>query len=68
MSPFADAKRSVAANKNNAVKTVDNSGLFKTQELIVLEQQNALDLLNVAMKVAPGMLGNDAIKKGKSGT
>lgn len=68
MSPPANLKKSSVDNTRNATKPADKSDLFKTQELIVSEQQNVLHLLNVTVKFAPGMLGNDAIKKGKSGT
>lgn len=55
--------------KRSAVvaKPADKGDLFKTQELIISEQQNVMDLLNVTMKSAPDMLGKEAIKKGKSG-
>lgn len=68
MSPPANFKKSSVDNTGISSKPSDKSDLFKTQELIVSEQQNVLHLLNVTVKFAPGMLGNDAIKKGKSGT
>lgn len=36
------------------------------QELVLYEEQNALDLLDVAIKIAPEMLGYDGIKKTKA--
>lgn len=66
MSPPATAIKK-PGNKHTTAKCIEKSDLFRTQELIVSEQQNVLDLLNVAIKVAPEMLGKDAIKKGKSG-
>lgn len=68
MSPPATAiKKLAAGNKHGVAEPSDKSDLFRTQELIVSEQQNVLDLLSVVVKVAPDMLGRDAIKKGKSG-
>lgn len=68
MSPPATAVKKLAVgSKQRAAKPSDKGDLFRTEELIASEQQNVLDLLNVAVKVAPDMLGRDAIKKGKSG-
>lgn len=68
MSPPATAVKKLAVgSKHGADKPSDKGDLYRTEELIVSEQQNVLDLLNVAVKAAPDMLGRDAIKKGKSG-
>lgn len=45
----------------------ETSSFANLEELIHYEEQNVLDLLAVALKVTPNMLGNDGLKKGKSG-
>lgn len=44
----------------------DSDSFTNIQELITYEEQNVIDLLNMAVKVAPTMLGSDSIKKSKS--
>lgn len=36
-------------------------------ELIHHEEENVLDLLTIALKIAPSMLGNDGVRKKKGG-
>ncbi|KRT82215.1 hypothetical protein AMK59_3428 [Oryctes borbonicus] len=43
------------------------SSFVNMDELIEYEEQNMLNLLNFALKIAPSMLGNDGVKKSKGG-
>lgn len=46
----------------------DDTGSFvNMEELIAYEEQNVVDLLNCALKIAPSMLGNDGIRRSKTG-
>lgn len=45
----------------------DTSSFVNMEELIIYEEQNVIDLLNCALKIAPSMLGNDGIRKTKTG-
>ncbi|RZC41876.1 coiled-coil domain-containing protein 142, partial [Asbolus verrucosus] len=57
------------SNKSKML-TVDNGSNNETflsiEELISYEEKNVLDLLDIILKVAPAMLGNDGIKKSKT--
>lgn len=46
----------------------DDTGSFvNMEELISYEEQNVIDLLNSALKIAPMMLGSDGIRRTKTG-
>lgn len=55
--------------KNDDVnESEENSHSFaNVEEMVTSEQQTVLNLLSCALKTAPSMLGNDAIKKDKTG-
>lgn len=55
-------------NKKNMKSDLEEAIIFENlYELIQYEEQNVLDLLLVALKISPGMLGNESIKKCKNG-
>lgn len=53
--------------KTNKTEIEENICFASLEELIIWEQQNVLTLLTIILKVAPDMLGNDAIKTSKKG-
>ncbi|KAK5644415.1 hypothetical protein RI129_005715 [Pyrocoelia pectoralis] len=48
------------------VQSTDIDNFANMAELIKYEEQNVLDLLDVAIKIVPSMLGDDTIKKSKT--
>lgn len=65
MSPPVDIAKQVPKTERSDME--DSGSFVNMEELLLCEQQNVLRLLDVTLKVAPNMLGNDTIKTGKSG-
>nr|XP_022918204.1 uncharacterized protein LOC111427337 [Onthophagus taurus] len=54
-------------SKSSERELHEKNAFSNMNELIRCEEKNILDLLSMAVKVSPGILGNDAIKKLKTG-
>lgn len=65
MSPPNSVQQTPKFEKTDVV--IDNGCFVNMEELVHYEEQNVLDLLSIAMKIAPVMLGSDGIKKQKTG-
>ncbi|KAF5296665.1 hypothetical protein FQR65_LT10205 [Abscondita terminalis] len=64
MSPPVSAQQEFENKKEESLTEVDT--FANMEELVKYEEQNVLDLLEVAIQISPSMLGDDSIKKSKA--
>lgn len=68
MTPPVDSIQTESKPKEDSLTSILEGGSFRNlEELVNYEEQNVLDLLDVALKISPKMFGNDGLKKSKSG-
>lgn len=68
--PLADGIAEEIPSENYQHSNADKnsiSNFANLEELIHYEEQNVLDLISVALKIVPSMLGHDGVRKGKDG-
>lgn len=64
--PGNNTLNSCKIKKDDNIDIKESDSFANMEELITYEEQNVLDLLDVAVKIAPTMLGYDSIKKSKA--
>lgn len=66
MSPPVELVKQIPKTDKFGIENNDSFG--NMEELLLCEQQNVVRMLEITLKVAPNMLGNDTIKTNKAGS